>query len=247
MENEKNVGDEVRVSSGILTRLENFWYHYKWHSLIALFLVFTVTICTLQMCDKEKYDVNVLYAGGHAFSRESEGADYSEYQKIMSSMKNFTEDHDGDGKISVSFRDLYLPTEEELAKEEDDVYFSRAYEDKQILISTMMTGEYFLCFFSPEVFESYDKVEGDSIGVFSPIMPLLPYGASVEYYNDSGTAIKLSSLDIYSLAGFSSMPEDTVIVIRNTGFSTHLDDDKNTRDYERSLKMLIEMVTYDAP
>ena len=43
------------------------------------------------------------------------------------------------------------------------------------------------------------------------------------------------------------MPEDTVIAIRNTGFSTHLDDDKNKRDYERSLKMLIEMVTYDAP
>jgi hypothetical protein len=129
MENEKNIGNEVRVSSGILTRLENFWYHYKWHSLIALFLVFTVTICTLQMCDKEKYDVNVLYAGGHAFSRESEGADYSEYQKIMSSMKNFTEDHDGDGKISVSFRDLYLPTEEELAKEEDDVYFIRQRDE----------------------------------------------------------------------------------------------------------------------
>ena len=153
-------------------------------------------------------------------------------------MRSFTEDHDGDGNISVSFRDLYTPTEEELQGEDDDVYFKRAYEDKQILISTMMTGDYFLCFFSPEVFESYDKVEGDGAGVFTPLGSVLPYGADVEYYNDSGTAIKLSSLDLYSLAGFSSMPEDTVIALRNTAFSTHLDDDKNARDYERSLKML---------
>ena len=247
MENERIDADGMKINGGFFKWLENFWYHYKWHSLIALFLVFTVTICTLQMCEKEKYDVNVLYAGGHAFSRESEGADYSEYQKIMSGLKSFTEDHDGDGKVSVSFRDLYAPTEDELANEDEDVYFSRAYEDKQILTSTMMTGEYFLCFFSPEVFESYDKVEGDGVGVFTVLPSVLPDGSSVEYYNDKATGIKLSSLDLYSLAGFSSMPEDTVIAIRNTAFSTHLDDDRNTRDYERSLDMLLKMTSYDAP
>ena len=247
MKNEKNSCDEIKTKSGFITWIDNFWYHYKWHSLIALFLVFTVTICTLQMCEKEKYDVNVLYAGGHAFSRESDGADYSEYQKIMSGLKSFTKDHDGDGKVSVSFRDLYAPTEEELAVLDEDVYFSRAYEDKNILASTMMAGDYFLCFFSPEVFESYDKVEGDGVGVFTPLVSVLPYGAEVDYYNDKGTAIKLSSLDLYSLAGFSSMPDDTVIAIRNTAFSTHLDDDKNARDYERSLEMLLNMIEYDAP
>ena len=247
MENENNSCEKVSVSGEIFAWLENFWYHYKWHSLIALFIVFTVTVCTLQMCDKEKYDVNVLYAGGHAFSRESDGADYSEYQKLVSGMKSFTEDHDGDGKISVSFRDLYAPTEYELSKEEDNAFFSRAYEDKQILVSTMMAGDYFLCFLSPEVFESYDKVEGDGAGVFTSFPSVLPYGASVEYYNDKATGIKLSSLDLYSLAGFSSMPEDTVIALRNTGFSTHLNDDKNARDYDRSLKMLLEMISYDAP
>ena len=244
MENENYIDGESTNKSSFLTKLDNFWYHYKWHSIIALFLIFTVTVCTLQMCDKEKYDVNVLYAGGHAFSRESDGADYSEYQKILSGLKQFTRDHDEDGKVSVSFRDLYTPTEDELRDAEDDVYYSRYFEDKKILTSTMMAGDYFLCFFSPEVFESYDKVEGEGVGVFAPLSPILAKDRDVEYYNEKTTGIKLSSLEIYSLSGFSFMPEDTVVCIRNTGFSTHLDDDRNERDYKRSLEMLIKMVEY---
>ena len=247
MENENNVDGGTGVVSRLLSRLDNFWYHYKWHSIIALFLVFTVTICTLQMCDREKYDVNVLYAGGHVFARQSEGADYPEYQKILQSLKNFSEDYDEDGKVSVSLRDLYTPTEGELKEAEDSAFSSRAYEDRQILKSTMMSGEYFLCFFSPEVFENYDSVEGEGVGVFTPLSSLLPEGARVEFYNEKATAIKLSSLDVYELSGFSSLPENTVIAIRNTSFSTHLDDDRNNRDYERSLEMLLKIVAYEAP
>lgn len=247
MENEKNVSGNEAVKGSFLSKLDNFWYHYKWHSIIALFLVFTVTICTLQMCEREKYDVHVLYAGGHVFSRQNTGADYSEYQKVLTGMKRFTKDHDEDGNISVSFRDLYAPTGEELDKKKEDAFFARAYDDKKILTSTMMAGEYFLCFFSPEVFENYDQLQEDGIGVFTPLSSVLPEGVDVEYYNEKTTAIKLSSLDLYKLAGFSSMPQNTVIAIRNIGFSTHLDDDKNREDYNRSLSMLIKMVQYDAP
>ena len=36
--NEKNDG-EIKINSPPLEKLENFWYHYKWHSIVALFLV----------------------------------------------------------------------------------------------------------------------------------------------------------------------------------------------------------------
>ena len=246
MDNEKNIEGGATVKSGILAKLENFWYHYKWHSLIALFLVFTITVCTLQMCEKKKYDVNVLYAGGYAFSRDNTEADYSEYQKLITAMRSFTEDHDNNGKISVSFRDLYTPNEEELSKVDGEAFFSRAYEDRKVLSSTMMTGGYFLCFFSPDVFKNYDSVDEDGVGIFVNLSAILPEDASVEYYNSKATGIKLSSLDIYSLSGFSCMPEDTVVALRNTGFSTHLDNKKNTRDFERAKSMLIKMVEYEA-
>ena len=81
-----NTGDPVIVKSGFFAWLDNFWYHYKWHSLIALFLVFAITVCTLQMCDKESYDIHILYAGNHAFARQSTDADAPEYFKARQSL-----------------------------------------------------------------------------------------------------------------------------------------------------------------
>jgi hypothetical protein len=42
--------------------LENFWYHYKWHTIISLFLVITCGVCITQCASRPNYDQNaVLY------------------------------------------------------------------------------------------------------------------------------------------------------------------------------------------
>ena len=42
--------------------LENYWYHYKWHTIIALFLVITVGVSVTQCAAKPNYDQSaVLY------------------------------------------------------------------------------------------------------------------------------------------------------------------------------------------
>ncbi len=41
---------------------ENYWYHYKWHTIIALFLVITVGVSVTQCATKPNYDQSaVLY------------------------------------------------------------------------------------------------------------------------------------------------------------------------------------------
>ncbi len=41
---------------------ENYWYHYKWHSIIIFFLVFTLTVGITQCATNPKYDQSaVLY------------------------------------------------------------------------------------------------------------------------------------------------------------------------------------------
>ena len=43
---------------------DNFWYHHKWKTIICLFLVVTILVCTLQMCRREeKGDISVMLAG----------------------------------------------------------------------------------------------------------------------------------------------------------------------------------------
>ena len=45
-------GDAPEIKSEAFDKLSNFWYYYKWHTIVALFIVFVVTVCTLQTCSK---------------------------------------------------------------------------------------------------------------------------------------------------------------------------------------------------
>ncbi len=48
--------------SNLKVWLENYWYHYKWHTIIALFLVVTVGVSVTQCAVKPNYDQSaVLY------------------------------------------------------------------------------------------------------------------------------------------------------------------------------------------
>jgi len=239
-----DTGEVTIKKNGILAWLDNFWYHYKWHSLIALFLVFTVTICTLQMCKKESYDAHILYAGGHAFSRESQDGDFPEYNKAKLSLERFTKDYDDNSKINISFRALFVPSEDEMANLEESQY-QLAYNDKTALSNTMMSGDYFLCFFSPSVYESYKRVgDADDPSIFADLSYFVSDGIDVTYYDDEKTAIYLSSTPFYTLSGISGMPEDTLICLRNTTFSSHLNKKANDKAFNKSKEILTKILAY---
>ena len=68
--------NNVEYKMNLKQRVENYWYHYKWHTLIALFIVITLSVCILQLCQKNSYDVYVLYAGGGELERTSDDGDF---------------------------------------------------------------------------------------------------------------------------------------------------------------------------
>ena len=41
-------------------KLENFWYHYKWHTIISVFLVFVAVIGIWQYIDTPQYDYQII-------------------------------------------------------------------------------------------------------------------------------------------------------------------------------------------
>lgn len=52
----------VTQKSNFKAWLENYWYHYKWHTIIALFLVVTIGVSVTQCAAKPNYDQSaVLY------------------------------------------------------------------------------------------------------------------------------------------------------------------------------------------
>ena len=240
MEENFNTVECKNEKHGFLKWLDNFWYHYKWHSIIALFLVFTVTVCSLQMCSKQSYDIHVLYAGSHAFQRQGVDGDMPEYNKAKSTLSRFVSDYDGDGNVNVSLRDLFLPTAEQMEKFTEGEY-QRTYEDRTNLGTLMTSSDYYLCFLSASVYESYKDPQR-----LMNLKALYPELDEEVFYDNTGLAIKLSSVGISTLSGFTELPSDTVICLRSTNFSSHLDRKSNEKNYNRAEETLRKILSFKA-
>ena len=237
--NEKlDTGGVSVAKSKVLTRLDNFWYHYKWHTLIAVFLIFTITICGVQMCQKDSYDMHILYAGGHSYSRSSENGDYPEYTKAKNTLRSFVSDFDDNGKVEFSLRDLFIPDQEDM-KGMSESKLQLAYADRESMKTLAVSGDYYLMFISAEVYNGYMREEA--------LVNLSEFAKEIDgvrYYNDKPYAIYLDSLAFSSLAGFSDLPSDTLVALRSTVGSNHLNQSSNKKAYERAEATLIKILNF---
>ena len=85
--------------SKLSEKLDNFWYHYKWHTIVTLFFVVVFGICIGQMASKDKVDAYIMYAGPSAFFA-------SEIEEMQSAFETVMPDLNGDGKKVVYEREL---------------------------------------------------------------------------------------------------------------------------------------------
>ena len=240
---------EVVYTPSFAGRVENFWYHYKWHSLVAVFLIFTILVCSLQMCARESYDVYITYAGGKEISRNGKDGDVSEYSAFVSAFASLGCDYDGNGVSSVSFSSLFVLSDEEIAKIEAELGYEVNYtlmeNDKSILSDRMimLSDNYYICLFAPHIYEQYKSVQG--LSMFAPISGYLPEGSGAELY--ASDAVKLSSLDAYTLPALCTLPEDTLICLRvKSAISSHFNAAETEKVYARSEEYLRTLLSYTA-
>lgn len=200
---------EVMTPATPKEKIQNFWYHYKWHSLVALVLIIALLVCTLQFCGRTKYDAYIMYAGSKSIGRTQENGNEAEIETVRSALKRITDDFDGSGDISVNFSSYYF-----LSKDEEatlgDVNDALLANDRKAISGIFEHSEYYLCFISKAVYEEYHRVGDEEL-----FIDLRAYGegrSDVEYYADN--AILLSSLGASKLPGIANLPNDTLICIR---------------------------------
>ena len=247
MSDENVSRDSVSASSGgsdTRAKIENFWYHYKWHSIVAIFLIFTLLICALQTCRKDSYDVYVLYAGDRDISRLSEGGAVPEYNRVISALERVAADNDGDGEVKVSFSDLLALSAEQIDEIQKDPEHELGYallqQDAEALKERLLYSEYYLCLLSIEVYEEYRQIDGFSL--FVPLADYIPEGSDAVLYSDS--AILLSSLRFGSLPIMEGF-EDTVVCLRaKSAVAQHFNKKKNEINYSNCEAMLRAMLEY---
>ena len=245
---ENNAQQRENSPQSFRSRLENFWYHYKWHSIVAIILIFAITVCSLQMCEKESYDSYVMYAGGYDINRKSESGDVSEYVSITSSLKRVAKDYDGSGEVTILLKDIFMLSEEEIKDIENsdenlEINYSLLSQNKSILLETMRYSEYYVCLISPAVYEQY-KVMAD-VEIFMPIEDYIEDYSEAKLYEKD--AALLSTTDFYTLPGISHLPKNTLLTLRRVSpFASKASKKKAEKEFKKAEEIIIEILNYKA-
>ena len=82
-------------------KLQNYWYHFKWHTIGAVALIIVITVMCVQCATREKYDFITIVLTHSAIES-------GRMEKIEEYLEQFAEDVDGDGKVSVQVVDCSI-------------------------------------------------------------------------------------------------------------------------------------------
>ena len=210
---------DIKIQSPFLKKLENFFYHYKWHTLIAAFLVFVLALCIFQTCKRTSYDGYVLYAGGKNLRTMEAEETESTYSILYKSMGIYVSDYNGDDERNLSMLDIYLPSADEIKELEAEggVPYNLLRDNDELFRNNMLSGDYYVCLISEYLLTEWSK----DTNPFVPIASYLPEGATVGRGTDgdgyrlaSDYGVYLSSTPLKDKPGFKYLPDDTVICFR---------------------------------
>lgn len=222
---------------------ENFWYHYKWPTLIIAFFAVFFLIAIAQMGTKNAYDAHLLYAGPTYLDGEVVADILTSVDKAADQAYDITEnpaDHDDDGTINCDFNKIvYVPTMTAEEYKENDIYFNgvenlnaRGQFDNLIMI-----GEYVVLMIDKSLYD--ETVATGAFCRLSDILDTVPENA----YDECG--ILLADLPICVENGFRQLPDDTVLCCRTKSYVNNFN--KKVQEealYDAQVELFRQIVSY---
>ena len=224
---------DLREGNGLNTteksfgkKLDNYWYHYKWHTIVGAILAVFILICTVQMCSKDRYDCHLLYAGPAVFGQQA----HQEAVKTLSTL--LPGDYDGNGRLTPDFTMVTYVSPDRAAD-----YVANGYnydpginrQSKQTFSAELMNGQCLIYFMDLSLYEDTREY-----GYFVPLTDIFassPACAYDEYaltYRDTPFAKQNPAL---------SFPSDTVVCLRVKSSVSG----KTVRDWEDVYAFHVEM------
>ena len=244
MKDERTPTGEIRLRSPLLKKLDNFFYHYKWHTIIALFLAVAILVCCLQTCSKEEFDVEIMYAGPKNLNDKQAVLD------IQNAFAQVATDENGDGKtvsrlVAYWVDERFYEGDTEELEGADIAYFANnSLNNEQAYHDEIAAGNLSICLVSPYLFYQVHKEGG-----FMRIDELCPeLDESLYRVGEDGSvnhyAVVLSKTAFGDLAGLSSLPEDTILCIRKPAYHL-LNASRLEKQHENSLRVFLRALAYE--
>ncbi len=87
---------------GIKAKLENFWYHYKFHTIVVLVIVITLAVSITQCSTKTDYDYKIIIAENKVQLTSMQ------LDLMQKELAKYGEDLNGDGAVNVLLVDCTM-------------------------------------------------------------------------------------------------------------------------------------------
>lgn len=122
-------------------KIDNFWYYYKIHVLVVVFILFVASVFIKDIVTKVDYDYSVAFVTEEMMTNE-------EISSIQSMFEGEAEDLNGDGEIHVEVQNYTIPQGDSA-----DPQLVAAGQTK--LTVDIQDGTSMIFFLSPGCYESY--------------------------------------------------------------------------------------------
>ncbi len=122
-------------------KIDNFWYYYKIHVLVVVFILFVAGVFIKDIVTKVDYDYSVAFVTEEMMTNE-------EISSIQSVFEREAEDLNGDGEIHVEVQNYTIPQGDSA-----DPQLVAAGQTK--LTVDIQDGTSMIFFLSPGCYESY--------------------------------------------------------------------------------------------
>ena len=225
-------------------RLENFWYHYKWHTVVGIALLLISAILFTQMATTPEYDVNMIYAGGYTFSRQEKDGEVP-YLTALKSLARVVYDYNGDGEVNINLNDHYVLTAEEITALKEsgntDINEYRIKTDFEDLNTNIIADGYHVILMSEAVYRDYSERYTEEL--FVNLTSYAPEGAELSYADSTCRAVYLKDLPFGDTPELCNLPDDTVLCLRNKTVSLTFGGSKD-EDFKRSEEIIRRILSF---
>ncbi len=209
MNEEKLSEKKIAVKeSKLLKWLDNYWYHYKWPTIVVAFFAVVITVCLVQSITNVEKDILITYAGPEALQADEKAS----IERVLT--ENLPEgfgNKGSEGKAGLISYIIY--SAEQIADLQDqqkivDTAFNSS--EYSALNSQYKTGNGSIYLLDRWLYD--ELVRGDSnVERLKPLVEIFgetPDGAIDAY------GIRLGDTEIYkSSPELQTLPEDTVICL----------------------------------
>jgi hypothetical protein len=202
---------ELSFGKKAIKWLDNFWYHYKWPTIIIAFFAVVFAVCISQMITRESYDLYVRYVGNSVITE-------TQYKDMEGSLELTGGDINGDGEKAANFAQVPYVSDDE------NPYKNDINADARETMAGMIVQPYYIYIMDKGAYEIF---KGENI--YTPLDQIFSEDVSDIAFDECAVYFKETAFCKNS-PGMEWVKDDTVIVLKVAPYESIISGSK--RDSE---------------